>query len=136
MAAANKTVPTDADVEAYCAAQPEPRAADCRALIALMQRASGQPPAMWGRMVGFGHHHYVYDSGREGDIFQIGFASGAGGKGEISLYVSGGSERAALLARLGRHREGKGCIYVKRLSDIDAGVLEALCAATLKELRA
>ena len=67
MAAANKTVPTDADVEAYLAAQPEARAADCRALAALMQRVSGHPPTMWGRMVGFGHHHYVYDSGREGD---------------------------------------------------------------------
>lgn len=135
MAPANKTVPTDADVEAYCAAQPEARAADCRALIALMQRASGHPPRMWGRMVGFGTHHYVHDSGREGDIFEIGFASGAAGKGDISLYVSGGSERATLLARLGRHREGKGCVYIKRLSDVDAGVLKALCAATVKELR-
>lgn len=136
MATANKTVPTGADVEAYCAAQPEARAADCRALIALMQRTSGHPPAMWGRMVGFGHHHYVHDGGREGDIFELGFASGAGGKGDISLYVSGGAERAALLARLGKHREGKGCVYIKRLSDIDAGVLEQLCVATLRDLRA
>ncbi|MFG6414482.1 DUF1801 domain-containing protein [Roseateles sp. DC23W] len=136
MATANKTAPTDADVEAYCAAQPEARAADCRALIALMQHASGHPPAMWGRMVGFGRHHYVHDSGREGDIFEIGFASGAGGKGDISLYVSGGRERAALLARLGRHREGKGCVYIKRLADVDAGVLAQLCAATLQDLRA
>lgn len=131
----NKTVPTDADVQAYCDAQPEARAADCRALIALMQRASGHAPRMWGRMVGFGQHHYVYDSGREGDIFEIGFASGAGGKGDISLYVSGGSQRAALLAKLGKHREGKGCVYIKRLSDVDAAALEALCAASLKDLR-
>ncbi len=131
---ANKTVPTDADVQAYCAAQPEARAADCRALIALMQHASGQPPVMWGRMVGFGHRHYVYDSGREGDIFQIGFASG---KAEISLYLScDASTHAALLARLGKHRTGKGCIYVKRLSDIDMGVLGELCDAALRESRA
>ncbi|MFG6430190.1 DUF1801 domain-containing protein [Roseateles sp. LYH14W] len=135
--AANKTVPTDADVEAYCAAQPEARAADCRALIALMQCASGHTPKMWGRMVGFGHHHYVYDSGREGDIFEIGFASGAGGKGDISLYVNAtGAERAALLARFGKHREGKGCVYIKRLSDVDTGVLGELCEAALRELRA
>lgn len=139
--AASKTVPTDADVEAafadYLAAQPEARADDCRALAALMQRVSGHPPKMWGRMVGFGHHHYVYDSGREGDIFEIGFASGAGGKGDISLYLNAtGAERAALLARLGKHREGKGCVYIKRLSDVDAGVLAELCEAALRELRA
>ncbi|RZJ08320.1 MAG: DUF1801 domain-containing protein [Rubrivivax sp.] len=133
---ANKTVPTAVDVEAYFTVQPEARAADCRALATLMQRASGHPPVMWGRMVGFGQRHYVYDSGREGDIFEIGFASGAGGKGDISLYV-GGSEpdRAALLARLGKHREGKGCVYIKRLSDVDSAVLADLCAAALREAR-
>lgn len=139
MATANKTVPTAADVAAHFAAQPEARAADCRQLAALMQRVSGQPAVMWGRMVGFGHHHYVYDSGREGDIFEIGFASGAGGKGDISLYLSLGclpAERAALLARLGRHREGKGCLYIKRLADVDLDVLEELCLAALQEKRA
>jgi hypothetical protein len=139
MATANKTVPTDADVQAHFAAQPDARAADCRALAALMQRASGHPPVMWGRMVGFGTHHYVYDSGRECDIFEIGFASGAGGKGDISLYLDASSnptEREALLARLGRHRQGKGCIYVKRLADVDLGVLEALCTAALRHKRA
>ncbi|MFG6463387.1 DUF1801 domain-containing protein [Roseateles sp. DXS20W] len=134
---ANKTRPTEADVQAYIDAQPEARAADCRALVALMQRASGQPPVMWGRMVGFGHRHYVYDSGREGDTFEIGFASGAAGKGDISLYLNAnGAGRAALLARLGRHREGKGCVYIKRLADVDAGVLAELCDAALRELRA
>lgn len=135
MAATPKTVPTDTAVDAFVAAQPEARAADCQALIALMQRVSGHPPRMWGRMVGFGDHHYVYESGREGDIFEIGFASGAGGKGDISLYVSGGTERAALLAQLGKHREGKGCVYIKRLSDVDAGVLAQLCEASLREVR-
>lgn len=133
MATANKTVPTDADVQAYCDAQPEARAADCRALIALMQRASGHPPRLWGRMVGFGAHHYVYDSGREGDIFEIGFASG---KGDISLYLTCDAARhAELLSRLGKHRAGKGCIYVKRLSDIDPAVLAELCDAALREVR-
>lgn len=139
MAAANKTVATDADVEAHFAAQPEARAVDCRALAALMQRVSGEPPRMWGRMVGFGHHHYVYDSGREGDIFEIGFASGAGGKGDLSLYLhlaGNPTENEALLARLGKHRQGKGCVYIKRLADVDLGVLEALCTAALRAKRA
>ncbi len=134
----NKTVPTDADVQAHFDTQPEARAADCRVLAALMQRASGHPPRLWGRMVGFGHHHFVYDSGREGDIFEIGFASGAGGKGDISLYLDVGcipAEREALLARLGKHRQGKGCVYVKRLADVDLAVLEELCAAALRERR-
>lgn len=139
MSAANKTVPTDADVQAYFAAQPEARATDCRALAALMQRASGHPPRMWGRMVGFGHHHYVYDSGREGDIFEIGFASGAGGKGDISLYLNAGcspAETEPLLAKLGKHRQGKGCVYIKRLADVDLAVLESLCKAALQQRRA
>lgn len=137
MAAANKTVPTDADVEAHFAAQPDARAADCRTLAALMQRASGHPPRMWGRMVGFGDHHYVYDSGREGDIFEIGFASGAGGKGDISLYLNVGGVPGGepLLAKLGKHREGKGCVYVKRLADVDLGVLEQLCHLALRDRR-
>lgn len=139
MAAANKTVPTDADVEAHFAAQPEARAVDCRALAVLMQRASGQPPRLWGRMVGFGNHHYVYDSGREGDTFEIGFASGAGGKGDLSLYLGVGghaAESAPLLAKLGKHRQGKGCVYVKRLADVDLGVLEQLCALAVRDRRA
>lgn len=138
MAAANKTVPSDADVLAHFAAQPEARAADCHALAALMQRASGHPPQMWGRMVGFGHHHYVYESGREGDIFEIGFASGAGGKGDISLYVNVACNPALtepLLARLGKHRRGKGCVYIKRLADVDVGVLQELCEAAVQSLR-
>ena len=136
MAATNKTVKTDADVEAHFAAQPEARAADCRELAALMQRLSGHAPKMWGRMVGFGDYHYVYESGREGDIFEIGFASGAGGKGDISLYLTcDASQHEALLARLGKHRTGKGCIYIKRLSDIDTGFLAELCDAALRECR-
>lgn len=135
--AASKTMPLDADVEAYFAAQPEARAADCRALAALMQRTSGHPPKMWGRMVGCGQHHYVYDSGREGDVFEIGFASGASGKGDISLYLTcDASVHADLLARLGKHRAGKGCVYIKRLADVDEGVLAELCAAALREVRA
>ena len=94
-----------ADLSAFIATQPEARARDCEALVALMQRVSGHPPRLWGRMVGFGQHHYVYDSGREGVTFEIGFASGAGGKGDLSLYLEVGAfaaESEPLLARLGK----------------------------------
>jgi hypothetical protein len=141
MPAADKTAA--ADVQALFDAQPEARAADCRALSALMQRASGHPPKLWGRMVGFGSYHYVYESGREGDTFEIGFASGAGGKGDLTLYLhlnfdaaESTPSLAPLLARLGKHRAGKGCIYLKRLSDVDLGALEALCAAAVQQRRA
>ena len=138
--AENKTKSTTASVATFIAAIPdEVRRADARALVKLMQAASGEKPKMWGpAIVGFGSQHYVYDSGREGDIFEIGFASGAGGKGDISLYLSTGAlpaEREDLLARLGKHRQGKGCVYVKRLSDVDLGVLEELCVAALREKR-
>lgn len=127
------------DVQAWLAPQPADRVADCRKLIDMMGQLSSRPPAMWGkRMVGFGHHHYVYDSGREGDTFEIGFASGAGGKGELTLYLGLGSLAPAqldLLTRLGRHRQGKGCLYLKRLADVDLQVLTALCQAALARAR-
>ncbi len=132
----NKTVPTATDVDAWLAGQPEARAADCRALIALMRQASGHPPVLWGKLVGFGHYRYVYESGRVGEIFEIGFASGAGGKGEISVYLTcTPAEREPLLARLGPHRSGKGCLYLKRLAGVDVAVLNELCEATLREVR-
>lgn len=137
MPAADKTA--DAAVQAFFDAQPEARAQDCRALSALMARVSGQPARLWGRMVGFGRYHYVYDSGREGDTFEIGFASGAGGKGELTLYLDLGAQGASvepLLARLGKHRLGKGCVYLKRLSDVDLAALEDLCTATVQFKRA
>lgn len=137
MPAADKTA--DAAVQALFDAQPEARAQDCRALSALMQRISGHPARLWGRMVGFGQHHYVYESGREGDTFEIGFASGAGGKGDLTLYLDLGAQGASvepLLARLGKHRLGKGCVYLKRLSDVDLAVLEDLCTAAVQFKRA
>lgn len=135
---ASDAPPLPADVQALFDAQPPERAADCRALAALMQQASGQPPRLWGRMVGFGHHHYVHASGRAGDIFEIGFASGAGGKGELGLYLELASlpdAGAALLARLGRFRQGKGCLYLKRLADVEPAVLAELCALRVAQLR-
>ena len=90
-----------------------------------MERVSGEPATMWGpTIVGFGHHHYVYESGREGDMPRIGFSPRAR---ELVLY--GGFLRLAeRLARLGKYRAGKGCLYIKRLADIDMDELEAMAA--------
>ena len=125
---ANKTVETAADVEAFLArVEPEERQADGRAATALMARLSGEPPAMWGpSIIGFGRYHYRYDSGREGDSCRIGFSPR---KAELVFYLAGLDD--ADFATLGKHRRGKGCLYVKRLSAIDMAVLEALIVKSL-----
>ena len=93
-----------------------------------MAKATKQPATMWGPgIVGFGSYHYRYDSGREGDMCIVGFSSR---KSEISLYgLQAAAGADALLAKLGKHREGKGCVYIKRLGDVDVNVLEKLVAA-------
>ena len=124
--AANKTQPTDADVDAFLA--DAPRGDDARQLAMMMAAASGEAPFMYGSsIVGFGRYHYKYDSGREGDMCRIGFAPR---KGALVLYLGESDERADLLARLGKHTTGKACVYVKKLADVDTAVLGDLLAAT------
>jgi hypothetical protein len=126
--AENKTKQTDASVDEYLAAiDDEARRKDCQALARLMAKATGLPPKMWGTAIaGFGSHHYKYDSGREGDICLVGFSSR---KGDISLYgLNAAPDREVLLPKLGKHKAGKGCLYIRRLSDIDLKVLEKLIA--------
>jgi hypothetical protein len=129
--AENKTKATEASVDAYLAAiEDEGRREDCRALARLMARVTKHPPKMWGSgIVGFGSYHYRYDSGREGDMCLVGFASR---KGEISVYgLKAAPGHEALLARLGRHRAGKGCLYLRTLHDVDLAVLEQLVAGAV-----
>ena len=129
--AENKTKATEASVKDYLSAiADEARQRDCVALARLMTRATKQPPKMWGpSIVGFGSYHYKYESGREGDSCLTGFASR---KGDISIYgVAGFPGSDALLAKLGTHKMGKGCLYVRRLSDIDLEVLERLVAGAV-----
>ena len=131
---ANKTQPNAASVEVYLQAIVDPaRQADCRVLAALMAKATGCPPVMWGPgIVGFGSYHYRYESGREGDAPRVGFANR---KGDISIYaISCRTEEPGLLARLGRHKAGKSCLYVRRLADVDLDVLEAIIEGTLAEM--
>lgn len=131
--AQNKTTETKADVSAFVAKITDTgQQADAKALIKLLTKLSGEKPKMWGpSIIGFGSRHYRYDNGREGDICRIGFAPR---KGQTVLYVSCDLQKhAKTLARLGKHKTGKGCLYVKRLSDIDLAVLEELCRAGLAE---
>lgn len=136
----NKTEPTGDDVEGFLAVNAGDRIADCRVLIALMQEVTGEAARMWGpSIVGFGSYHYVYASGREGDSCLVGFAPR---RAELSIYLTGiyfsdtKAKAEALLARLGKHRIGKACLYVKRLADIDLQVLRELIAFSVMELRA
>ena len=132
--AENKTKPTAASVDRYFAAiEDDVRRKDCKAIAALMARATKEKPTMWGPgIVGFGTHHYRYDSGREGDICLVGFASR---KGDISLYLGDFPERATLFAKLGRHKAGKGCLYIRKLDEVDASVLEKLIKGSVAERR-
>lgn len=126
--AENKTRATDASVEAYLATiTDEARRRDCDALAKLMAKASKLPPKMWGTaIVGFGSYHYKYESGREGDACLVGFSSR---KGDISLYgLNAAPDHDELLAKLGKHKAGKGCLYLRNLGDVDLKVLEKLVA--------
>jgi hypothetical protein len=123
-----KTQRNDGDVAAFVAGiADERRREDAATLVGLMGRVTGRAPEMWGTaIVGFGERSYRYASGRSGTWFTIGFSPR---KANTTVYTYGGfdePETAALLERLGPHSTGKGCLYVKRLADVDAGVLESL----------
>jgi hypothetical protein len=126
--AENKTQATDASVDAFLAkVEPEQRRADGRVLLDMMARLTGEQPILWGpSIIGFGSVHYRYESGREGDICRIGFSPR---KAQLVLYLAAGLPgRDALLATLGKHSLGKGCLYIRKLADVDGTVLEELIA--------
>lgn len=132
--AGNKTQATKASVEGFVAKiKDEERRQDCETLMKLMRKATGEKPVLWGSIVGFGRFHYVYESGREGDWFRMGFANR---KPELVLYVMDGLEPyAAQLAELGRHRMGKSCLYLRRLADVDRKVLERILTTSARRIR-
>ena len=131
--AENKTKPTKVTVAAFIdAITDDARRADAKALVKLMQKASGEKPTMWGpSIIGFSSHHYVYDSGREGDMPLIAFSPR---KAATVLYGLSASE--ALLPKLGKHTRGKGCLYIKRLADVDQKVLETMVVKSVAGRRA
>jgi hypothetical protein len=100
-----------------------------------MKKVTKARPTMWGKgVVGFGSYHYRYASGREGDWFEAGFAPR---KGSVTIYLMGGAAREpGLRKRLGPHKTGVGCLYVKRLADLDPRVLARLVTSSVREVRA
>jgi hypothetical protein len=132
--AANKTKPTKVSAAGFLAKiTNERQLADCRELTKLFRELTGKPPKMWGpSVVGFGSYHYIYPSGREGDAPLIGLAP----RGNvISLYLCLSSDAKALLKKLGTHKAGAGCVYIRTLDDVDRGVLKRLAKASIAELR-
>lgn len=123
------------DVQAYIdAIEPESKRSDSATILQLMQEITGEEPTMWGSIVGFGSYHYVYESGREGDWFLSGFAAR---KKALTLYIVAGLERyEALLSRLGKHKTGKSCLYIKKLEDVDMDVLRDLITRSVADVQA
>ncbi|MEV0799860.1 DUF1801 domain-containing protein [Kribbella sp. NPDC050281] len=132
--AENKTRKTDASVDDYLAGIAGVRGDDARELNALITRATGLEPALWGpSIVGFGDRHLVYESGRELDWFDVGFAVR---KQALTLYLTAGFDGYdELLTRLGPHTTSAGCLYVKRLADVDSGVLTELVRRSAQDTR-
>ena len=130
-----KTRANEADVDAFIEAVEHPvRREDARTVRALMERISGQPAKMWGpSIIGFGSYRYTYDSGHSGEMCRIGFSPR---KAQLVLYVDAPGAPAELLARLGKHRTGKSCLYVNKLADIDLAVLEELVRDGLRRVDA
>lgn len=134
--AETKTKATDVSVDAFLDAVPDPvRRADGKAVDAMLRRLTGLEPKMWGpTIIGYGSYHYKYDSGHEGDACRIGFSPR---KAELVLYVlTESEEQARLLARLGKHRTGKSCLYIRKLADVDMDVLEAIARSAIASMDA
>jgi hypothetical protein len=132
----NKTQTTKASVAAFIDAVADPeQKKDAKTIVALMEKHTGEKPAMWGTsIIGFGKYRYKYDSGREGEMCRIGFSPR---KGQTVLYmIDGYEDKPDLMAKLGKFKTGKSCLYVKRLSDVDMSVLEKLVAGSLKYMSA
>jgi len=132
--AENKTKATDIDPYDFIAqVDSDQKRKDSEELIALMKKVTGKPPKMWGpTIVGFGKYHYKYESGREGEICMVGFSPR---KPNLVLYVGPGMEDEALMARLGKHKRGNSCLYIKKLDDVDRKVLSQVVTKSVAEMR-
>lgn len=131
----NKTQPTERPVSDFIQeVEDSQKRQDCLDVLDMMREVTGEEPRMWGKsIVGFGSYHYVYASGREGDWMELGFSPR---KANLSLYLMGGIRRfEELLEKLGKYKTGKSCLYVKRLDDIDRGVLRELMERSVAAVR-
>jgi hypothetical protein len=129
-----KTRATKASVDTFLQGiKAEKRRQDCYTILKVMEKATKAEAKMWGTsIVGFGDHHYVYESGREGDWFLSGFSPRAQ---NLTLYSMGGFDRE-LLKNLGKYKTGKGCLYINKLEDVDLKVLQELIATSVKKVKA
>lgn len=130
-----KTTRNDGDVRAYLeSVTNKQRRQDALTMLELMREITGEEAEMWGEsIVGFGSYHYRYVSGRQGDWFLTGFAPR---KQALTLYIMPGFERyEALLAKLGKHKIGKSCLYINKLADVDGDVLKEIIAASVERMR-
>jgi hypothetical protein len=127
--AETKTKPTDVSVDGFLDGVAHPvRRADGKALRAMMERVTGEPAMMWGpSIVGFGRYHYRYASGHEGDSPRLGYSPRSA---NLVLYVGGFAEYEPLLAKLGKHKRSKACLYLNKLADVDPAVLEEIARRT------
>ena len=128
-----KTRPTEASADTFLAQQPDARRADCEAIVEFMQAVTGEPPVMWGgAIVGFGRYNQAYANGKTMEWLLTGFSPR---KNELVLYVLNGSkEQDVLLAKLGKHKIGKSCLYIKQLADVDRGVLAQLVRQSVEAM--
>jgi hypothetical protein len=127
-----KTIVNDASVEGFLnRVEDEQKRRDCFEIVKIMEQVTNEQPKMWGpAIIGFGSYHYKYESGREGDAPKIGFSPR---KQNITLYIGLGSEAEnPLLKKLGKYSTGKGCLYIKKLTDVDNKVLQDLIAESFK----
>lgn len=131
----NKTQPTPASVEDFLHSVQDPqRREDCRKLVPIFERVTGEPATMWGTaIVGFGKYHYKYATGREGDAILAGFSPR---KNDLTVYINAGfAPFAGQLARLGKYKSSVSCLYLKRLADVDLAVLEEIVAESVRLTR-
>jgi hypothetical protein len=130
-----KTRRTDASVQEFLdSVADEERRRDCRTVLRIMKAATHAPPKMWSTsIVGFGSYRYRYRSGREGEWFLAGFSPR---KQDLTLYLMGAgfAGYGALLEKLGKHRTGRACLYLKRLADVDLDVLRTLVKSSVEHL--
>lgn len=132
--AENKTKPTEVSPTAFIGqVENEQRRKDGKELLAMMKDITAERAKMWGpTIVGFGQYRYRYDSGREGDIMIVGFSPR---RQNLVLYVGSVLNDESLMSRLGKHKKGKGCLYVNKLDDIDRKVLRKIVEKSVKETR-
>jgi hypothetical protein len=129
-----KTKPTpDSVMEFLNRIENEQKRRDCFTILELMQQVTGEPPVLWGTMVGFGSYHYRYATGHQGDAFRTGFAPR---KQNITLYMYLGFDaHRELMEKLGKYKAAKSCLYIKKLEDVDLAVLRELVQRSVAQIQ-